>query len=170
MRDAGPNVSAGQMTAMALETMFKGLSFTRAFAFLRNRREGKYLAKMGLGDGARALLPHLAFDDAYEANVFHAALASDRVIFIENARDPKFAAKLPGWWRGTLAQARCFVVIPLCMQGQPVGFVYGDWDDTFPSVHLSQGEFALLNDLRALVVRTVERRAHPEVAAVSGKA
>ena len=170
MRDAGPNVSAGQMTAMALETMFKGLSFTRAFAFLRNRREGKYLAKMGLGEGARALLPYLAFDDAYEANVFHAAMASDRVIFIENARDPKFAAKLPGWWRGTLAQARCFVVIPLCMQGQPVGFVYGDWDDTFPSVHLSQGEFALLNDLRALVVRTVERRAYPEVAAVSGKA
>lgn len=170
MRDAGPNVSAGQMTAMALETMFKGLSFTRAFAFLRNRREGKYLAKMGLGDGAKGLLPNLVFDDAYEANVFHAALASDRVIFIENARDPKFAAKLPGWWRGTLSQARCFVVIPLCMHGQPVGFIYGDWDDTFPSVHLSQGEFALLNDLRALVVRTVERRAHPEVAAVSGKA
>jgi len=170
MRDAGPNVSAGQMTSMALETMFKGLSFTRAFAFLRNRREGKYLAKMGLGDGARALLPHLVFGDSYEANVFHAALASDRVIFIENARDPKFAAKLPGWWRGTLAQARCFVVIPLCMHGQPVGFIYGDWDDTFPTVHLSQGEFGLLNDLRALVVRTVERRAHPEVAVVAGKA
>jgi len=164
MRDAGQGPSPGQMTAMALETMFKGLSCTRAFAFLRNRREGKYQAKMGLGDGAKALLPNLAFDDGYEANVFHAALASDRVIFIENARDPKFAAKLPGWWRGTLSEARCFVVIPLCLHGQPVGFVYGDWDDTFPTVHLSQAEFSLLNDLRALVVRTVERRAHPELA------
>ena len=167
MRDAGLDVSPGQMTAMALETIYKGLSCTRAFAFLRNRREGKYLAKMGLGEGAKAMLPNLSFEDGYEANVFHAALASDRVIFIENARDPKFAAKLPGWWRGTLSAARCFVVIPLCMHGQPVGFVYCHWDDTFPSVHLSQAEFSLLNDLRALVVRTVERRAHPELAALN---
>jgi len=167
MRDAGLEISPGQMTSMALETIHRGLSCTRAFAFLRNRREGKYQAKMGLGDGSKALLPNLAFEDGYEANVFHAALASDRVIFIENARDPKFAANLPGWWRGTLSAGRCFVVIPLCMHGQSIGFVYCDWDDSFPSVHLSQAEFSLLNDLRALVVRAVERRAHPELATLN---
>lgn len=158
MRDAGPNATAGQMISMALETMHKGLSFTRSFAFLRNRREGRYSARLGLGEDVKAMLPNLAFDDAYEPNVFHAALGSDRVIFIENARDAKFANKLPGWWKGTLGEARCFVVIPLSAHGQPAGFIYGDWDDTFPQVILSQTEFSLLNDLRALVVRTVERR------------
>jgi HD-like signal output (HDOD) protein len=169
MRDAGVTVNPGQMMSMALETIYQGLSFTRAFAFLRNRREGKYLARMGFGEGARALMPNLCFDDAYEADVFHAALASDRVIFIENARDPKFAAKLPGWWCGTLSEARCFVVIPLCLNGQPVGFIYGDWDDTFPSISLSQTEFSLLNDLRALVVSAIERRTQAELVA-AGKA
>lgn len=158
MRDAGPNATAGQMISMALETMHKGLSFTRSFAFLRNRREGRYTARIGLGEDAKAMLPKLAFDDVYEPNVFHAALGSDRVIFIENAQDPKFAVKLPGWWKGTLSEARCFVVIPLCAHGQPAGFIYGEWDGSFPSVILSQTEFALLNDLRGLVVRTVERR------------
>lgn len=158
MRDAGVDTSAGQMISMALETMHKGLSFTRSFAFLRNRREGRYAARLGLGEDAKSMLPHLTFDDAYEPNVFHAALGSDRVIFIENAHDSKFASKLPGWWKGSLAEARCFVVIPLCAHGQPAGFIYGDWDDTFPQVILSQTEFSLLNDLRALVVRTVERR------------
>lgn len=158
MRDAGNNATAGQMISMALETMHKGLSFTRSFAFLRNRREGRYSARLGLGQDVKTMLPNLAFDDAYEPNVFHAALGSDRVIFIENARDGKFASKLPGWWKGTLAEARCFVVIPLSAHGQPAGFIYGDWDDTFPQVILSQTEFSLLNDLRALVVRTVERR------------
>ncbi|WP_308602296.1 hypothetical protein [Massilia sp. Dwa41.01b] len=166
MRDAGIDVTPGQMTSMALETIYRGLSFTRAFAFLRNRREGKYLAKMGFGEGARALMPQLGFADGYAADVFHAALASDRVIFIENARDPTFAAKLPAWWKTGLTGARCFVVIPLCMGGQPVGFIYGDWDDSFPSVSLSQAEFSLLNDLRALVVRAVERRTQVEVAAL----
>ncbi|PYD88910.1 GAF domain-containing protein [Pseudomonas syringae pv. pisi] len=158
MRDAGATATAGQMISMALETMHEGLSFTRSFAFLRNRREGRYSARLGLGEDVKAMLPNLAFDDVYEPNVFHAALGSDRVIFIENAHDAKFATKLPGWWKGTLAEARCFVIIPLCAHGQPAGFIYGDWDDTFPQVILSQTEFSLLNDLRALVVRTVERR------------
>ncbi|TXF96231.1 HDOD domain-containing protein [Massilia arenae] len=158
MRDVGATATAGQMISMALETMHKGLSFTRSFAFLRNRREGRYSARLGLGEDVKAMLSNLAFDDAYEPDVFHAALGSDRVIFIENAHDTKFATKLPGWWKGTLAEARCFVIIPLCAHGQPAGFIYGDWDDTFPQVVLSQTEFSLLNDLRALVVRTVERR------------
>lgn len=165
MRDAGLNATPGQMMSMALETMHKGLSFTRSFAFLRNRREGRYAARLGLGEGSKTQLPNLSFDDSYEPNVFHAALGSDRVIFIENARDPKFAAKLPGWWKGALGEARCFVVIPLCAHGQPAGFIYGEWDDSFPQVVLSQTEFSLLNDLRGLVVRTVERRHHAEAVA-----
>jgi HD-like signal output (HDOD) protein len=167
MRDAGSNTTPGQMISMALEAAYNGLSFTRGFAVLRNRREGKYAAKIGLGDGAKAMLPNLVFDDAYEPNVFHAALSNDRVIFIENARDPKFASKLPGWWHGSLSSARCFVIIPLCAGGHPAGFIYGDWDDSYPSVYLSQPEFSLLNDMRGLVVRTVERRHQMEV--VAGK-
>jgi len=165
MRDAAAGATPGQMMSMALESAYHGLSFTRAFGFLRSRREGKYSAKIGLGDGARTLQPNLVFDDAYEPNVFFASLGSDRVIFIENARDPKFASKLPGWWKGSLGSARCFVIIPLCTHGEPVGFIYGDWDDRFPQVYLSQTEFALLNDLRALVVKSVERRQQLEAVA-----
>ena len=165
MRDAAASASPGQMMSMAIETAYHGLSFTRAFGFLRSRREGRYSAKIGLGDHAKAMLPNLAFDDAYEANVFFAALGSDRVIFIENARDPKFSSKLPAWWKAALSDARCFVIIPLCTHGEPVGFIYGEWDDRFPSVYLSQTEFSLLNDLRSLVVKTVERRQQVEAVA-----
>ncbi|MDQ2991047.1 MAG: HDOD domain-containing protein, partial [Pseudomonadota bacterium] len=93
MRDFVASASPGQMMSMALETAYQGLTFSRAVAFLRNRRDHNYAAKMGFGDGVRELLPSMTFPDAYEANVFHAALNNDRVIFIENARDPKFAAK-----------------------------------------------------------------------------
>jgi hypothetical protein len=99
--------------------------------------------------------------------VFHAALNSDRVIFIDNARDPKFAAKLPAWWKSTLSAARSFVILPLCSNGRPAGFIYGDWDDSFPPIALSQTEFTLLNDVRALVVRTIERRTQIELIAAA---
>jgi HD-like signal output (HDOD) protein len=170
MRDAAGAATPGQMMSMAIETAYHGLSFTRAFGFLRNRREGRYSAKIGLGDNAKALVPRLAFDDSYEPNVFFAALGSDRVIFIENAHEPKFASKLPAWWKDALPEARCFVIIPLCTHGEPVGFIYGDWDDRYPSVYLSQPEFTLLNELRALVVGTVERRQQAEMAALANRA
>ncbi|MFP5391458.1 MAG: HDOD domain-containing protein [Gammaproteobacteria bacterium] len=166
MRAVLPSAGPGQMLTMALETVHRGLSFTRAVAFLRNRRENAYAAKMSFGEGVKDLIPAMRFDDAYEANVFHAALGSDRVIFIENARDPKFAAKLPAWWKNSLADARAFVVLPLCTNGQPVGFMYGDWDESYPAIQLSQLEFSLMNDLRALVVKTVERRQMMETASL----
>jgi HD-like signal output (HDOD) protein len=169
MRDHQAGASPGQMVSMALETVFQGLSFTRAVAFLRNRRDGHYSAKMSLGEGVRELLPSMVFDDAYQPNVFHAALTSDRVIFIENARDPKFAAKLPQWWKATLSEARSFVILPLCTNGQGAGFIYGDWDDSFPAIALTAAEFNLLNDVRALVVHSVERRRQVELVSAAGR-
>ncbi|WP_377704791.1 HDOD domain-containing protein [Pseudoduganella sp. UC29_71] len=158
MRDLVDSASPGQMVSIALETVYQGLDFSRAVAFVRNRREGRYAAKMCFGEGMKEKLCEMAFDEAYEPNVFHAALNSDRVIFIENARDPKFAAKLPAWWKATLSEARSFVILPLQSNLQPAGFIYGDWDESFPPIQLSQTEFGLLNDMRALVVKAVERR------------
>jgi HD-like signal output (HDOD) protein len=158
MRDVLDTASPGQMVQIALETVYKGLDFSRAVAFVRNRKENHYSAKISFGEGTRELLPGMTFDDAYEPNVFHAALNSDRVIFIENARDVKFAAKLPLWWKTSLSEARSFVILPLSSNGQPAGFLYGDWDDSFPPIQLSPTEFSLLNDMRALVVKAVERR------------
>lgn len=169
MRDVLATASPSQMMSMALETVYQGLSFSRTVAFLRNRRDKKYFAKMGFGDGVPDLLGHMVFDDSYEPNVFHASLSSDRVIFIENAQDPKFAAKLPAWWTESLAGARSFVVLPLCSSGQPMGFIYGDWDPSFSTISLNQTEFALLNDLRMLMVKSVERRQKLEVAAAAGR-
>ena len=155
-----------QMMAIALETLYKGMSFTRAVVFQRNRRERKYQARLGLGlgdtDGAAARLANMGFDEAYEPNVFHAALNSDRVIFIANPHEPKFAARLPAWWSAALAPARSFVIVPLCCNGQPAGLIYGDWDASFPPIELSQLEFALLNDVRALAVKSLEARQRAE--------
>lgn len=169
MRDVLASASPGQMMSMALETVYQGLSFSRTVAFLRNRRDKKYFAKMGFGEGVTELIPGMVFDDQYEPNVFHASLSSDRVIFIENALDPKFAAKLPVWWTASLANARSFVVLPLCSSGQPMGFIYGDWDPSFDTISLNQTEFALLNDLRGLMVKSVERRQKLEVAAAAAR-
>ena len=164
VKTAGPS----QMVAMAMEIVFSGLDCSRAVAFVRNRKEHQYQARISLGDGPNSTngkLGQLQFDDQYEPNVFHAALSSDRVIFIDDAHEPKFATKLPGWWRGTLDGASSFVILPLGANGQPAGFLYADWDAGVPPVKLTQTEFGLLNDIRAVVVKAIEIRHQAEMMA-----
>ncbi|MDP3842691.1 MAG: HDOD domain-containing protein [Oxalobacteraceae bacterium] len=161
MRGISSSATPSQMMTMGLETLYQGLGFRRAVAFLRNVREAKYSARMGFGAGVSALIPQLMFNDAYQPDVFHAALASDRIIFAENAQDPKFAAKLPRWWRDSLSGATGFIIVPLTVNRQPVGFIYGDWSGTAPNAKPSPAEFIILNELRALVTQTAERRHAP---------
>src|SRR5450830_801077 len=165
LRGAIGSATPGQMVSMALETLHQGFDFSRSVAFVRNHKDHLYSARISMGEGMADLQDLMVFGDAYEPNVFHAALNSDRVIFIDNARDPKFAAKLPQWWKSTLSEARSFVVLPLSANGHPTGFLYGDWDDSFPPIQLNQTEFNLINDIRALLVQSVEMRHQLELVA-----
>lgn len=162
MAGALATATPSQMMAIAFQTLHQGLSFRRAAAFVRNRRDGKYQARLGFGDGVAARLAQMAFDDAYQPDVFHAALGSDRVIFIDNPQEPKFAARLPAWWNASLAGARSFVILPVCCHGRPAGFIYGDWDQGYPPFTLTQVEFTLMNELRAMAVSSLEARRKAE--------
>lgn len=157
MRNQGNSASTAHLLTMALETVYQGLGLSRAIAFLRNHDEGKYSARMCFGERTEELLPRLVFTDAYEPDVFHAALANDKMIFVEDAQMPDFLNKLPRWWRNALPTSRSFVVLPLMVNFHPVGFIYGDWDAKLSDTIMSD-EVALLDQLRALIVEAIEYR------------
>ncbi len=162
MRGAMRSLSIGQLMTMALETVHQGLGFNHTVAFLRNQEQGRYDARMGFGDGVQELLPKLTFADAYQPDVFHAALANDRMIFVENAQAPAFVNKMPRWWKDALPSSRSFVVLPLTVNRQPVGFIYGDWDISAPAAKIEPAEIIHLNELRAIIVLAIEQRRQAE--------
>jgi HD-like signal output (HDOD) protein len=164
IRDAVQSASTGQLMSMGLETVYQGLGFSRAIAFLRNQEQGRYTARMCLGDGVQELMPRLIFGDAYQPDVFHAALANDKMIFVENALDASFVSKVPRWWKEALPSVRSFMVLPLTVNRQPVGFIYGDWDIAAPQARIEQAEVMPLNELRLLIVRAIEHRRQMEPA------
>lgn len=164
MRGVLDSASTGQLMSMGLETVYQGLGFSRAIVFIRNQEESQYAAHMCFGDGVQELLPQLVFSDAYQPDVFHASLANDKMIFVENAQDPAFVNKLPRWWKDALPSARSFMVLPLTTNRRPVGFIYGDWDVSTPLARIEQAEIGPLNELRMLVLHTVESRRQQEPA------
>lgn len=162
MRGAAQSASTRQLMTMALEAVYQGLGLSRAIAFLRSHEEAKYIARMCFGENLQELLPCLMFDDAYQPDVFHAALANDKILFVENAQDPAFTSKLPRWWRDTLPTARSFMVLPLTVNRHSVGFIYGDWDGSRSCMKLEPAEILPLDELRALMVQAVEQRRQME--------
>ena len=158
MRGAASSASTSQLLTMALETVFKGLGFSRTIAFLRNPDQERYVARLVFGEGLQELTSRLAFGDAYQPDVFHASLANDKMIFIANAQDPNFVTKLPRWWREALPTARSFMVLPLTVNRHPIGLIYGDWDASLPLAKINYPEVVPLDELRALVVRAIEQR------------
>lgn len=160
IRGALQNSSTTQLMTMALETVYKGLGFSRAIAFVRSNERRVYAARMGFGEGTHDLIDTLNFPDAYQPDVFHAALANDKMIFIENAHAPAFTSKLPRWWKGALFDARGFMVLPMTINRNPVGFIYGDWDLTLPPTKIEESEIPPLNELRSLLVTVIDQRRH----------
>lgn len=152
------SASTGQLMTVALETVYKGLGLGRAVAFLRNQEVGKYMAQMCFGECVEELLPRLSFSDAYQPDVFHAALANNKMVYVEDAQAAGFTSKLPRWWREELGASRSFVILPLMLNFHPVGFIYGDWQAAPSQAGIASGEVALLDDLRAIVVRAIEHR------------
>src|SRR5690348_7162180 len=113
---------------------------------------------MHMGDGVQEIVPRLIFGDAYQPDVSHAALANDKMIFVENAQDAAFINKVPRWWRDAFLTARSFMVLPLTMNRHSFGFIYGDWDMMKPASRIDQQEVGPLNELRTLVMQSIEQQ------------
>jgi HD-like signal output (HDOD) protein len=158
MQGISSSANSGQMVTMALETLYKGLGLSRAIAFLRSPDQTRYLPRPCLGEGTQELIPHLSFNSAYQPDVFHAALANDKIIFVEQAQAPNFVSKLPRWWRDNFVTTRSFIVLPLTLKRQSIGFMYGDWDQTLPEFKRETLEIAALETLRSMVARAIEER------------
>lgn len=158
MREALQTVNMGQLITMALETVYQGLGCGRTIAFLHDQDASHYAARKGLGENVQELLPRLAFPDAYQPDVFHAAVATGKMIFVENALDPNFASKVPRWWKNNLLDVRSFMVLPLTMHRKPVGLIYGDWDLSTSNVKIKPEEIIPLDELRSLVTKAIEHR------------
>lgn len=156
MRGESANTSAMQLLTVGLETVFQGLGFTRAIAFLHDPQSRQFAAQMSFGNVVQDRWDALRFADAYQPDVFHAAIANDKMIFVENAREPSFAPKLPRWWRDNFTTTRSFMVLPLTVNRAPAGFIYGDWDLDAPAAHIEQVEVGPLNELRTLIMRALE--------------
>jgi serine/threonine protein kinase len=110
---------------MIMETMYRGMGFTRVLLAVRDARSGNIAARFALGENSDVLLKWFSFPLTGAPDLFRLAVSQGRDILISDAGTEKVRAQLPDWYRQQI-NAAAFVLFPIVVGKNPVGLFYAD--------------------------------------------
>jgi hypothetical protein len=142
---------------MILETMYRGVGFTRVLLCVRDPSSNALKARFGFGaDVDRILRQGFQVPLAPARDAFHAAISNGADIFIENVDGDRIREHIPQWYR-KLVPARSLALFPLMVKGKPVGLFYGDCDQA-GALGFDPPELNLLKTLRNQAVLAMRQK------------
>jgi GAF domain-containing protein len=133
---------------MVLETMYRGMGFTRTMIFIRDARLNAMRARFGFGADIERVIPKCSFSLEFAPDVFHVAIDKGADISIENTQAANIVGRIPEWHRQTV-DARSFLLLPVMLKNRALGLLYADTKD---SAKISPEQLSLLRTLRSQVV------------------
>ncbi|CAN5902132.1 HDOD domain-containing protein [soil metagenome] len=123
---ASDQVKLNDMILLVLETLYGAMGFRFATACLRDVKQGRYLARVSVGELYAERQQGFVFPAKEEKDVFHLAMSNNVDLMISDAADSKIQNLLPQWHKDLLPDARSFIVLPLVIQKKSLGFFYAD--------------------------------------------
>lgn len=145
-------MSFGNALNLVLETMYGSMRFNRVVAFLRDG--ASFSARAGFGAMMPGILPKLTFSNGYSPDVFHLSLTNNADVFIEDVASMKSETSMPVGFAKVLHDVRAFVLLPLTLNGKPVGLLYGDWEKGTTGI-VEKSELMLLSSLRNHMIKSL---------------
>ena len=135
---------------MVLETMYRGMSFTRTMIFVRDAKLNAMRARFGFGADIDRIIPKCTFPLAFAPDVFHVALDKGVDIAIENTQAANIIERIPDWHRQAI-NAKSFLLLPVMLKNRPLALLYAD-SERADSAKISAEQLSLLRTLRSQVV------------------
>lgn len=139
-----------------LETMYRGVGFTRVLLCVRDSSTNSLRGRFGFGANVDEVLRKgFAVPIGGSRDVFQAAIANGADILIDDIDAEAIRAHVPGWFR-KLVPARSFALFPILVNKKPIGLLYGD-ANAAGRLQIPADELALLKTLRnqaVLAIRT----------------
>jgi HD-like signal output (HDOD) protein len=135
---------------MVLETMYRGMGFTRTMIFVRDAKLNAMRARFGFGADIERIIPKCSFSLTFAPDVFHVALDKGVDIAIENTQAANIIERIPEWHRQTI-NAKSFLLLPVMLKNRALGLLYADSEHA-KSTKISAEELSLLRTLRSQVV------------------
>lgn len=141
---------------MILETIYRGMPFSRVLLGIRDVRQNAIVGRFGLGEGIEELSRRFRVPLPPGPDIFGLALSQGRDIVITDSTDPRLSGRLPAWYRERV-NAPSFVVLPILVNKKPIGLLYAD--QLAPGLlDLGKKEASLLMTLRNQAVLAFKQK------------
>jgi HD-like signal output (HDOD) protein len=134
---------------MVLETMYRGMGFSRTMIFIRDPRLNTMRARFGFGADVDRIIPRCSFPLAFAPDVFHVALEKGADIAIENTQAENIVQRIPQWHREAVS-VTSFLLLPVVLKTHAVGLLYAD-SERPEGIKINAEQLGLLRTLRSQV-------------------
>jgi len=141
---------------MVLETMYRGMGFSRTLIFIRDTKLNTMRARFGFGNNIERIIPKCSFPLAFAPDVFHVALDKGVDIVIEDALAPKIVSRIPQWYQQTMT-AKSFLLLPVMVKNQAIGLFYADSEQA-EGIKITPEQLGLLRTLRSQVILALKQK------------
>lgn len=145
------HAQANDVMLHMLETLYNSMGFRFATICLKDAKTGEYRSRIALGEDAARRRTGLIFTLGKQRDLFRLSMESDADLMISDARDSKISELLPAWHRELFPDARSFIVLPIIVQKNPLGFFYADRSQPAPE-GVPSDETALIKILKSQVL------------------
>ncbi len=115
-----------ELILAVLETLCQSMGFRFATLVLKDERSNEFRARASFGEDNARRQEGFRFPIKGVHDLFELAMANDVDLMISDAGTPKIRSLLPAWHRNLMADTRSFIVLPLSLGNQPLGFFYAD--------------------------------------------
>ncbi|MGH8636164.1 MAG: HDOD domain-containing protein, partial [Burkholderiales bacterium] len=150
------NVNLSDLLRIILETMYRGMGFTRVILFMRDPRAFTLTARFGYGQDLDRIVGRLSLPFGREQDVFSVCLAKNVDLLITDIEAPNIRARIPEWFRkASLGQT--FVLLPIVLDNKPIGLFYGE-KPLADELTVEAREMNLLKTLRNQAVLALRQR------------
>jgi HD-like signal output (HDOD) protein len=135
---------------MVLETMYRGMGFSRTMIFIRDPKLNAMRARFGFGEDIDRIIAQCSFPLRFAPDAFHVSLEKGADIVIENTQAPNIAQRIPDWHRRVI-NARSFLLLPVMLKNNAIGLLYAD-SELADGINIDAEQLGLLRTLRGQVV------------------
>jgi HD-like signal output (HDOD) protein len=150
------NVNLSDLLRIILETMYRGMGFTRVILFMRDPRAFTLTARFGYGEALDRIVGRLCMPFGREQDVFSVALAKNVDLLITDIEAPNIRARIPEWFRKA-SLGHTFVLLPIVLEHKPIGLFYGE-KTLAGELAVEAREMNLLKTLRNQAVLALRQR------------
>lgn len=150
-------IDLNNVLTMVLETIYRGMGFTRVLFAIHNAKNKQVIARFGLGKGIDEIVPEFRYSINDSDDIFVSTVKTGKEYIVLDVNSQEYKSRIPEWLR-KLTLPTTVVLYPLVINKKCLGLIYADNDDADIKISMEAlGFFKTLRNQATLAIQQFQK-------------